>query len=58
MIYTSKADYIDIDGNALRTFLTVLETESVTKTANMQGVSQSAVSHTLDKLRTTFWVLR
>ena len=50
----SKIDYLDIDGNTLRTFLTVLETVSVTKTADMLGVSQSAVSHTLDKLRSTF----
>jgi len=54
MIYMSKIDYLDIDGNALRTFLTVLETMSVTRTAEMLGVSQSAVSHTLDKLRSTF----
>lgn len=50
----SKIDYLNIDGNTLRTFLTVLETVSVTKTADMLGVSQSAVSHTLDKLRSTF----
>ena len=54
MTYMSKIDYLDIDGNALRTFLTVLETMSVTKTADMLGVSQSAVSHTLDKLRSRF----
>lgn len=50
----SNIDYLNIDGNTLRTFLTVLETMSVTKTADMLGVSQSAVSHTLDKLRSTF----
>jgi len=50
----SKIDYLDLDGNTLRTFLTVLETMSVTRAAEILGVSQSAVSHTLDKLRTTF----
>jgi DNA-binding transcriptional LysR family regulator len=54
MAYMSKIDYFNVDGNALRTFLTVLETVSVTKTADILGVSQSAVSHTLDKLRATF----
>ncbi len=54
MTYMSKIDYLNIDGSALRTFLTVLETMSVTKTADMLGVSQSAVSHTIDKLRSTF----
>ena len=50
----NKIDYLNIDGSTLRTFLTVLETMSVTKTADMVGVSQSAVSHTIEKLRSTF----
>ena len=50
----SKIDYLGLDGNTLRTFLTVLEEASVSKAANRLNVSQSAVSHTLDKLRTTF----
>lgn len=50
----SKFDYLGLDGNTLRTFVTVLEAAFVTKAAEMLGVSQSAVSHTLDKLRSTF----
>ena len=50
----SKIDYLGLDGNTLRTFLTVLEEMSVSQAAARLGVSQSAVSHTLDKLRTIF----
>jgi len=50
----SKIDYLGLDGNTLRTFLTVLEETSVSKAAARLGVSQSAVSHTLDKLRVIF----
>lgn len=50
----SKLDYLDLDGNTLRTFLTVLEETSVSKAAARLGVSQSAVSHTLAKLRVIF----
>jgi DNA-binding transcriptional LysR family regulator len=48
----SKIDYSNLDGRTLRTFLTVLEEVSVSRAATRLGVSQSAVSHTLDKLRT------
>ncbi|WP_277869670.1 MULTISPECIES: LysR family transcriptional regulator [unclassified Shewanella] len=34
--------------------MTVLEENSVSKAAERLGVTQSAVSHTLDKLRVTF----
>jgi DNA-binding transcriptional LysR family regulator len=50
----SKIDYLGLDGNTLRTFLTVLEEMSVSRAAERLGVSQSAVSHTLDKLRVIF----
>jgi DNA-binding transcriptional LysR family regulator len=50
----SKFDYLGLDGRTLRTFLTVLEEKSVSRAAERLGVSQSAVSHTLDKLRTIF----
>ena len=49
-----KIDHLGLDGNTLQTFLTVLEEASVSKAAVRPGVSQSAVSHTLDKLRLTF----
>lgn len=50
----NKFDYLALDGNTLQTFLTVLEEMSVTRAAERLGVSQSAVSHTLEKLRTIF----
>jgi DNA-binding transcriptional LysR family regulator len=49
-----KIDYLDLDGSALTTFLTVLEETSVSRAAERLGVTQSAVSHTLDKLRAIF----
>ncbi|MDF1745575.1 MAG: LysR family transcriptional regulator [Gimesia sp.] len=50
----SKIDHLGLDGNTLTTFLTVLEEMSVSKAAVRLGVTQSAVSHTLDKLRVIF----
>lgn len=50
----NKIDYLGLDGSTLRTFITVLEEESVSKAANRLNITQSAVSHTLDKLRTVF----
>lgn len=50
----SKFDYLGLDGNTLRTFLTVLEEMSVSRAAERLEVSQSAVSHTLEKLRVIF----
>jgi DNA-binding transcriptional LysR family regulator len=47
----NKIDYLSLDGNSLHLFATVLETLSVTKSAERLGVTQSAVSHALDKLR-------
>ena len=44
-------DYLNLDGNALRTFFTILEEKSVSRAAARLGASQSGVSHTLDKLR-------
>lgn len=46
-----KIDYLSLDGHALRTFLAVLEEQSVSRAAKRLGVTQSAVSHTLTKLR-------
>ena len=50
----SNIDHLGLDGYTLRTFLTVLDETSVSRAAERLGVSQSAVSHTLDKLRTIF----
>jgi DNA-binding transcriptional LysR family regulator len=46
-----KIDHLDIDGHALKLFLTVLEAGSVTAAAIELGLTQSAVSHSLQKLR-------
>lgn len=50
----SKIDYLGLDGRALKTFITVMEEGSVSRAAERLFVSQSAVSHTLEKLRATF----
>ena len=50
----NKHDYLGLDGYTLRTFITVLEEASVSKAALRLGVSQSAISHTLDRLRLAF----
>lgn len=44
-------DFTDLDGKVLRCFLIILEENSVSKAADRMGVTQSAVSHTLAKLR-------
>jgi DNA-binding transcriptional LysR family regulator len=54
MAHMSRFDFLGLDGNTLRTFLTVLEEMSVSRAAERLGVTQSAVSHTLDKLRGIF----
>ena len=47
----SQFDHLDLDGHLLRVLVAVLEERSVTRAAQRLGVSQSAVSHLLDKLR-------
>jgi len=47
-----KTNSKDLDGHILLTFLTILESSSVSVAAEKLNVSQSAVSHTLAKLRT------
>ncbi|WP_317932970.1 LysR family transcriptional regulator [Halioxenophilus sp. WMMB6] len=47
----SDFDFTTLDGRSLKTFLAVLEEGSVSKAAARLGVTQSAVSHLLDKLR-------
>lgn len=51
IISMSNFDHYDLDGHALRLFLAVLDTGSVTAAADELGVTQSAVSHALQKLR-------
>lgn len=46
-----KIDFYSLDGRGLKTFLVVSEEMSVSRAAERLGVTQSAVSHTLDKLR-------
>lgn len=43
--------YLNLDGRSLKVLLTVLEESSVSAAAERLGVSQSAVSHTLERLR-------
>ena len=49
-----QIDYTAIDGQLLRTFLSILEELSVTKAAARLGVTQSTVSHALARLRIFF----
>jgi DNA-binding transcriptional LysR family regulator len=47
----SKFDYSDLDGRLLQLLVAVVEAGSITGAAQRLGVTQSAVSHLLDKLR-------
>lgn len=52
MRYMSKFDYSHLDGRLLQLLVAVVEAGSITGAALRLGVTQSAVSHLLDKLRT------
>jgi DNA-binding transcriptional LysR family regulator len=47
----SKFDWSDLDARLLQLLVAMVDTSSVTGTAHKLGVTQSAVSHLLDKLR-------
>lgn len=49
-----EIDFHQLDGQILRTFLVILEESSVSRAAERLEVTQSAVSHTLAKLRRIF----
>lgn len=44
-------DYLCLDGHSLKTFLVVLEEQSMSRAALRLEVTQSAVSHTINRLR-------
>lgn len=48
----SHFDHSHLDGRLLQLLITVVEEGSITRAAERLGVTQSAVSHLLDKLRT------
>jgi len=47
----SNFDWLNLDARLLRLLVTVVDTGSITAAAQRLGVTQSAVSHLLDKLR-------
>ncbi|MEO1549343.1 MAG: LysR family transcriptional regulator [Pseudomonadota bacterium] len=46
-----KIDLYRLDGHAMRVFLHIYDTQSVSRTADAFNLNQSTISHTLEKLR-------
>ena len=46
-----KIDWLSLDGKSLRVFLTIMKVGTITDAADKLGITQSAVSHTVEKLR-------
>lgn len=46
-----EIDWLSLDGKSLRVFLTIMEVGTITGAADKLGITQSAVSHTVEKLR-------
>jgi DNA-binding transcriptional LysR family regulator len=51
MASMNRFDHLDLDGRLLKLLVAVVEAGSITRAAERLGVTQSAVSHLLDKLR-------
>lgn len=51
MVHMNQIDWLDLDARALRLLVAVHECGSVTGAAQALGLTQSAVSHRLDRLR-------
>lgn len=51
MLHMNKIDWLSLDGKSLRVFLTVIEVGTITGAAGKLDITQSAVSHTVEKLR-------
>ncbi len=47
----NRFDHSDLDGHLLQLFVAVFDEGSITRAAHRLGITQSAVSHLLDKLR-------
>lgn len=47
----NRIDWLSLDVKSLHVFLTVIEVGTITGAANKLGITQSAVSHTVEKLR-------
>jgi DNA-binding transcriptional LysR family regulator len=47
----NRIDWLSLDAKSLRVFLTVMQVGTITGAADKLGITQSAVSHTVEKLR-------